>query len=683
MLKRNAATDLSVIALESGTLVLLKGLQIKAKEKLQMGINTLKIARVNSQFKIFCGDKMGQIWQLNAKNLCRESVGKVSGSVVKMSVDGRTESLIVITSTNLIVQLNLGEKKMRKKIGLTIRKNKHIGWKVRQFSGHGLGFLSEPNWVTFVDLRRKKVEKINADMWLGGNSALKDWALDRASSLMYLLSHDMRLVVLENRNRMKSMGPNDWGLVAVFQVAECPTETQNEYEFFDDNSEQKQGVAILGCFGGKVVIQDYLGGMTLQFAKKRDFMMSTSGNNLEIKLENCKTFMLTKNKKKIEVKSDQDILHSKWSNSRLIVHRWKQLVILDEQTVSGLFTDSEPSVSFEDVIESIRAKSHGAKQMSWVLDLANDYQDLGLAESGFTTLDSNNRLKLFDYRGKMRDEVRVDCKSAFDRLSLDVWRDSLLVGFNHKSFKVFKIKGGSLRLFLGGVTLQSIRDAVTQAYPHQKWKILCWRFSRQLDRLGCLLSASDGSAVVAVLSLNECKLGVFELDLATGHVPADIVFDRCEESIFGVRITHDKEQDIGEQPVSVDSFKICLMNAEGEIKKIDSVEAKQRVTRLEYPRLQLQNCQWITAGILKGNSEPISEEIRAKCVEFSRAIAKGKVERTLELAEEVDRRVDGRVMEKMMELCFFKKNATLAECTLNKMKFLRGKILLSRSRTGH
>lgn len=625
---------------------------------------------------------MGQIWQFNTTNFSRESVGKVSGSIVKLDIDGRSETLSVVTSTNLIIQLVLGEKKMRKKIGLNIRKNKEIRWNVQRFSTSGLGFISEQGVVTFVDLRRKKVEKINAEFWLGENCKLRDWSVDRDNSRLSLLAGDGRLVILENRNQMKSMGPNDWNLVRIERVAEVSSDAPNEYEFFDENAAQKQGLAILGSFGKKVVLRDFSAGEVIQINHHKISSTIAPRLNLNIILESPNMLKLAKDSQEIRLESKRDFHDFKWINSRLVIHRWRELAVLDEQTLSGLFRNSQTRINFEELVTDIQEKSQilqTGKQMSWFLELKSEYKNLKLTQSGFVILDSNHRLKLFDLRGKLQDEVRVDCKSPFDQLTLSAWRDSLLIGFNQKSYKIFKIHGGSLRLFLGGVTLQSIRDAVAQAYPHQKWRIISSKFSAQLDRIGCLLSANDESAIAAILSLSEGKLGLLELDLELGQVPAEILFDQREESIFGVRVTSDRKRRNWQETHSTDFFKMCLMNSEGQIKKMDSVAVERRVQQLEYPRLKLRNEDWKGAGILEGHSGEIGEEVRIKCVEFSRAITEGKVERALELAEELDRRIEGRVLEKMMELCFLKKNAKLAECTLNKMKFLRGKVLLSES----
>ena len=178
-LKRNLQFGIIVLYLKSGTLILFKDFQPINQEKLLIPLNSIKIAEIKDKPKIFCADKMGQIWQFNGLDLKRESVGKVSGSIIKMKIDPKSETIILLASTKLVVQLSLGEKKMRKKIGLNIRKEKNIEWNISFYSSLGLTFISEKNLITFVDLRRKRVEKINVSKWLGDDNSLKDFSIDQ------------------------------------------------------------------------------------------------------------------------------------------------------------------------------------------------------------------------------------------------------------------------------------------------------------------------------------------------------------------------------------------------------------------------------------------------------------------------------------------------------------------------
>ena len=653
------------------------------REKLLIPVRKIKIAEIKDHWKIFCGDKMGQIWQFNANTLQRESVGKVTGNILKMVVESKSETLTVMTSSHQIVQLILGEKKMRKKIGLNIKKGNSIPWKIEEFSSFGLGFISEKNLITFVNLKKKKVDKLTCSQWFGKNSELVDFSIDQENHLMYLFSNDNRLIVLENRNYLKSMHQNDWIVLEDVQMVE-QLDTK-EYEFFENNTESQHGFKILKSFDKKVFLKNALKGKLVQFTlhKKKEKLLR-SKSNTHICHITPYILEINQDKKSLMIQSSTKIIDFECKHSRLLIHRWEEVIILDQQTISNLFHNKRDTIELNDIVEDLHGSMNNNslktnKQLSWVLDLENDYNQLGLTGLGFVTLDSGNRLKLFDLRGKLRDEVRIDCKSKFDVLIMEVNDDTLLIKFNFNSFKIFKIQEYSLKLHLGGINLQGIKDGLINSYPYTKWTLQSYRFNQKLDKLGCLFSSNDQKHVITVLDLRECNLGIIELQIDPNQLPNELLFDEKDDSIFGVRISSKANTDSVTKSEST-VFKIFMINLDGKIKKLDSIDINERIVKLEYPCVFLQNSEWKGIGIMEDQTIRVSEEIRNKCVEFSKAITNDKVDRALELAEDLEQRIEGRVLNKMMILCLQKENADLAEFTLNKMKFLRGKMLLSKSK---
>ena len=618
---------------------------------------------------------MGQVWQFDAKTFERESTGKVSGAIVKMSVDAKSGTLLLATSSLLIVQLVLGSKKMHKKLGLNIKKDKTISWKVSRFASQGFAFISESNLITFVDLKRKKLEKVDVVKWIGSDAKLLDFRIDLVNGSLFLLTQNKKLIILENRNDLRSVGQLDWTWKQEIQLGASDESENAEYDFFNGSENDPKVDRIIKSGEGKVLIYQAKNGEICEFYSHCPKVVSLSLKNLNnIRHESAYELIIDDSKEKKRICSNHPILEIQAFSSKLLIHRRKQILIIQERALSNILKESGGEINLMEIEENFKSTGlrleGSSKNPGWIVDVDHDYSHLGLFENGFVTLNQEKRLRLFNLKGKLEDEIRVDTQSQHDRLEMEVNKNTVLVKFNRSSFKIFRVEKDALRLVLGGLSLQRIREGLASSYTQHKWKLLTSAFNTNLDKLACLFVSNLRLTVLTVLDLQRGQLSVMELETSSGEIPRTLIFDRVDPAIIGVSFSKSSESMPGK-------LKVFWVNFEGQIKKMDQVVLNDHIVSLQYPQVGLTNgVQGL--GIMEGQIGPITEEVRTKCIAFGKAISQDRVSRALELIGELEQKVEGRVLETMMSLCLQKENVELAEFTLKKMKFLRGKMLLGK-----